>query len=143
LEVAVFDFNGTIALDGNLIAPIKSQLEKLALTMEIHVLTSDTFGTVRKQCETLPVQVHVLQSSSHIKEKADYLDRFGNRQVVAIGNGANDQLMLEKATLGIAVIGSEGCSSKTILAADLVVNNIVDGINLLLNPKRLIAGLRR
>lgn len=60
------------------------------------MLTSDTFGTVSKQCERLPVHVHVLQSSSHIKEKADYLERFGNRQVVAIGNGADDQLMLEK-----------------------------------------------
>lgn len=130
-------------MDGQLIDLIKPQIKKLALDIEIHVLTSDTFGTVREQCEGLPVRVHVLQSSTHTKEKADYLEQFSKQQVVAIGNGANDQLMLEKAALGIVVIGSEGCSSKTILAADLVVNNIRDGIDLLLNPKRLIAGLRR
>ncbi|SPF49030.1 hypothetical protein SBF1_4290009 [Candidatus Desulfosporosinus infrequens] len=34
-----------------------------------------------------------------------------------LGNGANDQLMLEKAQLGIAVLGFERASTRTIIAA--------------------------
>jgi P-type E1-E2 ATPase len=143
LEVAVFDFNGTLALDGQIIQPVKALLQRLAEDLEIHVLTSDTFGMVVQQCQGLSVCVRILDSTNHTREKAAYLEQFGKRQVVAVGNGANDQLMLGKADLGIAVIGPEGCSSKTILSSDLVVNNIVEAIDLLLNPKRIVAGLRR
>lgn len=45
--------------------------------------------------------------------------------------------------MGIAVIGKEGCGVKTMLSADIVVNNIMDAINLLSNEKRMIATLRK
>ncbi|KLU59583.1 phosphoserine phosphatase [Peptococcaceae bacterium CEB3] len=48
----------------------------------------------------------VLETSEHVQERADYLQQFGNRQTVAIGNGANDELMLKQANLGIAVIAT-------------------------------------
>ncbi len=143
LEVAVFDFNGTLALDGRIIGPVRAQLQRLAVDLEIHVLTSDTFGMAVQECRGLPVRLRILESENHTREKAAYLGQFGGRQVVAVGNGANDQLMLEEAALGIAVIGPEGAGSKTILSSDLVVNNINEAIDLLLNPRRIVAGLRR
>lgn len=85
------------------------------------------------------MQVKLLESTDHVQEKADYLLQFGSREIVAIGNGANDQLMLEKAHLGIAVIGYEGASLKALQSADLVVNKIEDGFGLLLATQRLKA----
>ncbi|SPF54494.1 AhpF [Candidatus Desulfosporosinus infrequens] len=143
LEVLVLDFNGTLALDGQMLESVRDCLISLAPSLEIHILTSDTCGTVIRQCRGLPVQVKVLESREHTQEKADYLDQFGSREIVAIGNGANDQLMLEKAHLGIAVIGFEGASLKALQSADLVVNKIEDGFGLLSATQRLKASLRR
>lgn len=142
LEVLVLDYNGTLALDGQMFESVKKSLRSLSPFLEIHILTSDTYGTVVQQCEGLPVQVKVLESTEHIKEKADYVLRFGTREVVAIGNGANDQLMLKQARLGIGVIGLEGASAQALLSADLIVNNIEDAFGLLLETKRLKATLR-
>jgi soluble P-type ATPase len=63
--------------------------------------------------------------------------------VVAIGNGANDAAMLSTAALGIAVLGPEGTARESIEAADVVVTSIEIGLDLLLNPRRLVATLRR
>jgi soluble P-type ATPase len=50
--------------------------------------------------------------------------------------------MVKEAALGIAVIEKEGAAVETLLAADIVCGNILDALELLLNPKRLIATLR-
>ncbi|HBW39003.1 HAD family hydrolase [Desulfosporosinus sp. BICA1-9] len=143
LEVLILDYNGTLALDGQMFESVKESLNRLSAFLEIHVITSDTFGSVEQQCEGLPVQVKVLETIDHTQEKAAYLLQFDSREVVAIGNGANDQVMLEKANLGIAVIGLEGASLQTLKSADLVVNKIEDGFGLLLKTQRLKATLRR
>jgi len=62
---------------------------------------------------------------------------------VAIGNGANDVAMLSEAAHGIAGLGPEGLAVSALLAADVLVASIDDALELLLNPKRLIATLRR
>jgi soluble P-type ATPase len=62
--------------------------------------------------------------------------------VVAIGNGRNDRKMLDVAALGIAVCGAEGAAAETLQAGDIVVGRIVDALDLLLHPKRLMATLR-
>ncbi|MDQ7095874.1 ATPase P [Desulfosporosinus sp. PR] len=143
LEVLILDFNGTVALDGKLFESVKANLVQLAPFLEIHIITADTFGTVESQCQDLAVHVKVLESANHTQEKADYLAKFNARHVAAIGNGSNDQLMLERASLGIAVIGFEGASMQTLLSADVVVNNIEGALGLLIKPQRLRATLRR
>ncbi|MDR3600064.1 MAG: ATPase P [Desulfosporosinus sp.] len=142
LEVLVLDFNGTLALDGQMLESVRNSLIRLATFLEIHILTSDTYGTVVRQCMGLPVQVSVLKSTEHAKEKANYLAQFGSREIVAMGNGVNDQLMLKQAQLGIAVLGFEGASTHALIAADVVVNKIEDAFGLLLETKRLKATLR-
>lgn len=79
----------------------------------------------------------------HTTEKADYLNQFNNQQIIAIGNGANDYLMLKRAHLGIGVIGFEGASVQALLSADLLVNKIEEAFGLLIEPQRLKATLRR
>lgn len=141
-EVLVLDYNGTLALDGILLDQIKDKITSLAQSLEIHIVTSDTFGSVAAQCRDLPVRITVLETPDHTREKADYLDRFADRLVVAIGNGANDQLMLKKAGLGIVVLGSEGCAGASLAAADILVKDINDALDLFSQPQRLIATLR-
>jgi len=141
-EVLVLDYNGTLALDGFLLDQVKEKITALAQSLEIHIVTSDTFGSVTAQCRDLPVQIKVLETPDHTREKADYLDQFENQTVVAIGNGANDQLMLKKATLGIVVLGSEGCAGASLAAANILVKDIRDALDLFSHPQRLIATLR-
>lgn len=57
-------------------------------------------------------------------------------------NGRNDHRMLEAAALGVAVLQGEGASVEALMAADVVVPDILAALNLLLLPQRLIATLR-
>lgn len=143
LDILVLDYNGTLALDGCFLPRVKEDLMQLAELLEIHIVTSDTFGSVTRQCEELPVKIKILESGNHSLEKAEYLDQFGARQTVVIGNGANDLQMMKKAALGILIIGPEGCSGKTLCHADIITTNIADALGLLLHPQRLIATLRK
>jgi len=72
----------------------------------------------------------------------NYLAQLSKEHTAAIGNGYNDIYMLDEAALGIAVIGSEGCSVRALEKADIVTNAINDALDLLLNPKRIVATLR-
>jgi soluble P-type ATPase len=51
--------------------------------------------------------------------------------------------MMDAAELGIAVAQAEGAAAQTLQAADLVVRDIADALDLLLHPQRLVATLRR
>ncbi len=50
--------------------------------------------------------------------------------------------MIKTAAIGIAVVGLEGAAAELLPAADVVVNNIYDALDLILNPLRLKATLR-
>ncbi|MFX4260702.1 HAD family hydrolase [Pelotomaculum propionicicum] len=139
----VLDFNGTIALDGALIPGVKEKLNSLAGSLDIYILTADTFGTVLSACSTVLARVIVLKGPIGSGEKLKFIENLGIRETAAIGNGANDVLMLEGAALGIAVTGPEGTCARALMAADVVVKDINDGLDLFLNPQRLVATLRR
>ena len=87
--------------------------------------------------------VKVLQSDDHTAEKARYIETLAAEHCAAVGNGSNDAAMLEAAALGIALIGDEGCATRTLLAGDIVCRSIEDALGLLLREKRLIATLRQ
>jgi len=142
LEHLVLDYNGTIAKDGTLKVEVKALLLELCKNYTVHVIT-DTFGSVKAQMEDFSVIVKVLQTNNHTAEKAAYIDGLGKENCVAVGNGNNDSGMLHNATLGIAIIGDEGCATPTLLQSDISCANIENALTLLLNQKRLIATLRR
>lgn len=142
LEHLVLDFNGTMACDGNLLPGVEERLNALANTLNIHVLTADTFGTAAQACRRIKATVHVLEPGEGAVQKQKFIERLGAERTVTVGNGTNDTLMLEKAALGIVVLGPEGTSVKALLAADVVVTDICHGLDLLLYPKRLVATLR-
>jgi hypothetical protein len=50
--------------------------------------------------------------------------------------------MLKAVRIGITVNEGEGCAVDAIMAANIHVRSAVEGLDLLLNPKRLKATLR-
>ena len=122
----VCDYNGTIAVDGHLIEGVASRILEITEFAQVSVLTADTFGTVRTECDDLPVDVRV----------------FGAEGCVCIGNGFNDIAMFGEAALSIAIMGKEGACGKLLTCADVVVTNVLDAFDLLLRTDRLRATLR-
>jgi soluble P-type ATPase len=51
--------------------------------------------------------------------------------------------MLKAAAIGICVFSPEGTAVETLLAADLVMSDITDALELFEKPLRLVASLRR
>lgn len=142
LNHIVLDFNGTMALEGALLPGVAEKLNLLAEIIEVHVLTADTFGTVKEACQGIRCTVQVLIEEPGNREKLKFISRLGAENCVTVGNGVNDTLMLEGSALGIVVLGPEGTSTKALLAADVAVPGILAGLDLLLHPGRLVATLR-
>ncbi|MDO7787800.1 HAD family hydrolase [Desulforamulus aquiferis] len=142
IKSVVLDYNGTIALDGKLVHGVLENLNNLATILDIYVITADTFGQAAAECQSLNGKVVILKNHLGAGEKEAFVAALGAENVIALGNGANDCLMLKKAALGIAVIGHEGASVKAVNSADIVVKDINEGLGLLLNLKRLKATLR-
>lgn len=138
----ILDYNGTLACDGVLLPGVAERLEILAKHLEIHIVTADTFGSVRTQVAHLPVQLAVIPPEQQAQAKAAYIDILGPANSVAIGNGRNDALMLQQAALGIAVMQTEGAATEALLAAKIVTPEIIAALDLLLHPDRLKATLR-
>ena len=142
LSDLVLDYNGTIAAGGRLIDGVKERLEVLSQSLDIHVLTADTFGSVRSELSEAVCRLYVIPPGNQAQAKVDYVRRLGCEGVVCVGNGRNDTLMLGEAALGIAVIQSEGAFSRAVLSADVVTTDILDALDLLIHPLRLAATLR-
>ena len=142
VEHVTFDYNGTLAVDGYLVAGLKEGLVALAKLVEVHILTADTFGLVREQCGDLPVTIEIFARDNIAKKKQAFVETLGGATNIAIGNGNNDREMFAESRLAIVVMGTEGCCVQSLLAADIVVNSPLDALDLLLHPDRLVATLR-
>lgn len=139
----VLDYNGTLAVDGKLSEETKNLLSCFEGKLEVHVLTADTFGSAEQELSGTGCRLIIIKPSKQVKHKGKYIKKLGANNVVAIGNGRNDVLMLKKAALGICVILHEGASVEAISSADIVCTSIDDALSLLLNPLRIIATLRK
>ena len=142
LKYLVLDYNGTIAVDGEIPLEVKERLRRLSEKLEIFVLTADTHGTAKNMCEGLPLRIMTFPSNAAMYEKQRIVRELGIEHCAAIGNGRNDILMCQEAELSIAIMGTEGACSKLISETDICVTSIVDALDLLILEKRLIATLR-
>ncbi len=138
----VLDYNGTLALDGMLVPGVGKALAALSSGIRIHVVTADTFGFAARELAGLPVELTILPVERQAEAKLERVTRLGADAVVAIGNGRNDRMMLKAAALGIAVIKREGGSAEALASADVACTSILDALELLRHPKRLVATLR-
>jgi P-type E1-E2 ATPase len=142
LEHLVCDLNGTLARDGLPLPGVAERLRLLAERLEVVILTADTNDTAGGLAAELGVRVERLGPGRGGEQKAAYLRRLGPEHCAALGNGANDVLMLREAALGVAVIGREGAAAGALLAADVVCYEPTEALDLLLHPNRLVATLR-
>jgi soluble P-type ATPase len=142
LQHLVLDYNGTLALDGRIQPGVQSRLTQLAGTLHIHILTADTFGTVRSTFGTGGHDVHILSPGDERTTKADFVRGLDAQTCVCIGNGNNDADMLREAGLAVAVLQPEGVARAALDAAHILVPGIEAGLDLLLHPARLRATLR-
>ena len=141
LELAdlVCDYNGTLAQDGLPLPEVRERLARLSAELRLHVVTADTFGTVRAAVADLGCRLVVLPAEEQAEGKRRYVESLAARHVVAIGNGRNDRRMLAAAALGVAVCGGEGLATEALQASAIVVR---DALDLLAHPARLKATLR-
>jgi len=143
IERVVSDLNGTLSVDGVLSSLTRELIVKLASVIDFVVVTSDTRGVAQALFESLPVTLHLLQGAGHLEQKAALVQSLGAQTTCALGNGANDEAMLEAVALAIAVMSPEGAATKTVLASDVVVPSPEAALEFLLDETRLISGLRR
>jgi soluble P-type ATPase len=142
LENLVLDYNGTIAFDGALIDGVKESLAELSKILTVHVITADTFGSVKKTLADIDCNLALIPLGHQDVAKQEYVKNLGCEKTVSMGNGANDRLMLKASALGVAVIQEEGAAFETLASADVVCTSIQSALSLLNNPLRLIATLR-
>ena len=143
LEHLVCDVNGTLALDGQLLDGLARQINRLQDRLSVHLLTADTHGRQAIIDHQLSLRAVRIQPGNEAEQKAAYIRQLGVSQVIAVGQGANDAAMLKEAALGICVFSAEAVAVETLLAADLVVADIYQALDLLENPLRIVATLRK
>lgn len=148
IERIVTDYTGTLSVGGRLVAGVVERLRWLMELVPIDVLTADTFGTARAELAAVPLEPHILEAGKrHDIQKKDYAKKLGPARLAALGNGNNDALLLrtvrDAGGLAIAVDNGEGCSVEALQNANVFIAGIVNALDLLLDPTRLKATLRK
>jgi len=142
------DYTGTLSCGGKLVAGVRECLLELSKSVDLHILTIDTFGTAKEQLRGLPLKLRWLMGAGgdHDVQKRQYLDKFEARRVAVLGNGNTDRLLLkavkERGGLAIAVDNGEGCALDTMQNANIFVVGASNALGLLLQSDRLRATLR-
>ncbi len=142
IENIVFDYNGTIAVDGKILEGVKDLLLELKKQANIYILTADTYGTVERECSDIGVTVMTFPKENAGESKKDIVKKLGGDKTVCVGNGFNDIPMFKESILAIAVIEGEGTSGKLLAYADIVTKSIIDALKVILNENRIKATLR-
>jgi len=143
LEHLVTDVNGTLAVDGQLIEGIPQKIAGLKDRLTVHMLTADTHGKQASIDQQLNLTAIRIETGNESQQKADYVRQLGSESVIALGQGANDAGRLKEAGIGICVLSLEGTTSETLSVADLVTPDVNTAFDLLSNPLRMVASLRK
>ena len=86
LRHLVLDLNGTLAVDGHVVAGVAERLDALRAHLQLHVLTAGTHGHVEECATALGLQPLAIGTGP---EKRDYVRALGPEHVAAMGNGAH------------------------------------------------------
>ena len=142
IKNVLFDYNGTIAIDGQLIEGVAESINELSADFNFHVITADTFGSVNNELKDVTCTVIKIPEQNQDQTKFEYLLKLGKETTLCVGNGRNDKLILKESVVGIAVIQDEGTSTDTLMASDIICKSIMDVFEFLKKPDRLKATLR-
>ena len=142
IKNVLFDYNGTIAIDGQLIAGVAESINELSSNFNFHVITADTFGSVEKELKEVSCRIIKIPEENQDQTKLDYLLKLGKETTLCAGNGRNDKLILKESVVGIAILQDEGACTDTLMASDIICRSILDVFEFLKKPDRLKATLR-
>ncbi|MCX7862808.1 MAG: HAD hydrolase family protein [Bacteroidales bacterium] len=143
IEHVILDYNGTLAIDGKIIPETIPLIKALTERVNVHVITADTFKMAADELKNVPVKLTIIKSGQEKQQKLFYLENLGRDKCIAIGNGSNDAMILSKAAVGIAVIQQEGASIEALQSAKIICQSVIHALELCLNPKRIVATLRK
>ena len=138
----IFDYNGTIAVDGKLIKDVSDSINELSNNFNFYVITADTYGSVEKELKDTNCEIIKIPKATQDLSKLNLVKKIGSNITLAVGNGRNDKLMLKEAVLGIGILQDEGICTETLLNSDIISKSILDVFGYLKNTNRLIATLR-
>ena len=138
----IFDYNGTIAIDGQLIEGVAKAINELSSDFDFHVITADTFGSVNNELNDVNCTLIIVPEENQDLIKLEHLIKLGKETTLCVGNGRNDKLILKESVVGITVIQDEGASTDTLMASDIICKSIMDVFEFLKKPDRLKATLR-
>ncbi len=133
------DYNGTIACDGVLHKGLIKQLELLALEFNVFILTGDTFGTVQDTFNNTAIEVILAYTAL---DKLMAVKKRHPDDSIAIGNGSIDYKMFDAVGISFCVVGREGASYKAISHADIIVTEFEHVLEMIKQPKKIIATLK-
>ena len=142
IQQVLFDYNGTIAIDGQLIEGVSELINALSVAIDFHVITADTFGSVENQLKVTNCKIVTIPKDNQDIHKLNYLKQLGINTTLCVGNGRVDKLMLKEAILGVALMQDEGLCTETLLNSDIVCRSVMDVFAYLKEPDRIIATLR-
>ena len=143
IENIVFDYNGTIAVDGIIPEYLKDKFIQLSKLANLYVVTADTYGTAIKECEKFGLNVKTFPKGEACLKKHDVVEELNPEKTACLGNGFNDQDMLMVAKLSIGVLSEEGIYAWLFDKCDVIVKSIEDALDLFLKPNRIVALLRK
>jgi soluble P-type ATPase len=138
----ILDFNGTIAIDGRLIAGVADVINRLSDVLQFYIVTADTYGTAESELADVNCNIINLSQLEQYRDKLDVLLALGKLHTACIGNGFNDHRILKESVLGIALLQQEGLNIQALLSCDFVCHSILDALACLENPSRIKATLR-
>jgi soluble P-type ATPase len=136
IEFILLDFEGTLASDRRVHPKAKDKINLLSKRTKIYILTKGEKEAVEEVLRKVKAEVVYLKEGEASQRKLDLLRELGAIKTVSIGNGLDDESMIEEAGLGICVIGKEGTSVEMMKKADIIVPNILDALDFLLKPLR-------
>ena len=123
---------------------VEELLQQLSRYLSITVITADTYGSVEAALNGWPLSVKVIGAEGQLEAKRHFVAQLqeGGAEVIAVGNGRNDEGMLDQADLSLAILGAEGLCVRILSVADMLVRGPVEGLELLLNEKAFSATLK-
>jgi P-type E1-E2 ATPase len=143
LEYLVCDINGTLAVDGVLIPGVATNIKKIQDRLKVHLITANTHAKQKYINEELGIEAQIIQMGNENQQKREFIQQLGSGSVIAVGQGANDSGMLNEAAIGICVFSDEGTAVEALMSSDILVRDGLTALELIQNPMRMVATLRR
>ena len=136
IEFILIAFEGTLASDRRVHPKAKDKINLLSKRTKIYILTKGEKEVVEETLKKVKAEVIFLKKGESSPQKLEWLKQSGDDRTIAIGNGADDASLLEKAGLGICVVGKEGAAGEALREANVVFTDILDALDFLLKPLR-------